>query len=128
MKLRAQREGLAVKATVATVEAKDTLMAITGDNTVGKAGANAVVIGRLVVPPRAAAGLGTVETKFKELVECKTGGVLAAGATVKLAAVDGTTGENIVVAWVTGTDGYERLYGVVWKGAGSGGVAEVLAY
>jgi hypothetical protein len=128
MKLRAQREGLAVKATVATVEAKDTLMTISGDNTVAKAGVNAVVIGRLVVPARAVNGLGTVETKFKELVEIKTGGVLAAGALVKLAAVDGTTGENIVVAWVSGTDGYERLYGVVWKGAGSGGVAEVLAY
>src|SRR3954463_10816299 len=116
MKLRAQREGLAVKATVATVEAKDTLMTISGDNTVAKAGVNAVVIGRLTVPARAVNGLGTVETKFKELVEIKTGGALAAGVPVKLAAVDGTTGENIVTTWVTGTDGYERLYGIVWKG------------
>jgi hypothetical protein len=90
---------------------------ISGDNTVAKAGANAVPIGRLVVPARAVNGLGTVETKFKELVEIKTSGALAAGVLVKLAAVDGTTGENIVTTWVSGTDGYERLYGVVWKGA-----------
>lgn len=128
MKLRATVEGLAIPATVATVEPKDTIVAITGDRTVGKAGANAIPIGRLVVPAKAVNGLGTVETRFKELVEIKTGGVLAANAPVKLAAVDGTTGENIVVAWATGTDGYERLYGLVWFGAGSGGVAEVLVY
>lgn len=128
MKLRAQFEGLAVIATIAAVLAKDTLVAITGDRTVNAAGANANPIGRLVVPAKAVNGQGTVETKFKEFVEIKTGGVLAAGALVKLAAVDGTTGENVVVAWVSGTDGYERLYGVVWKGAASGGVAEVLTY
>lgn len=128
MKLRAQVEGLAVPATVATVEPKDTLVTITADRTVGKAGSNANVIGRLSVPAKTVNGQGTVETKFKELIEIKTGGVLAAGALVKLAAVDGGTGENIVVAWVTGTDGAERLFGVVWKGAGSGGVAEVLSY
>jgi hypothetical protein len=127
MKLRAQKEGLAVKATVATVEAKDTLMTISGDNTVAKAGANAIVIGRLVVPARAVNGLGTVETKFKELVEIKTGGALAAGVPVKLAAVDGTTGENIVTAWVSGTDGLKSC--TEWSGKGTaGGVAEVLAY
>lgn len=128
MKLRAHKEGLAVPATVATVEPKDTIVTITGDKTVGKAGANANPIGRLSVPSKSVNGPGTVETKFKELVEIKTGGVLAAGALVKLAAVDGATGENIVVAWVSGTDGFERLYGVVWKGAGSGAVAEVLVY
>lgn len=128
MKLRANVEGLAVPATVATVEPKDTIVTITGDRTVGKAGANANPIGRLSVPAKEVNGEGTVETKFKELVEIKTGGVLAAGAAVKLAAVDGSTGENIVVAWVGGTDSYERLYGIVWKGAGSGEVAEVLVY
>lgn len=128
MKLRAHKEGLAVIATIAAVLAKDTLVAITGNRTVNAAGANANPIGRLVVPAKAAAGQGTVETKFKELVEIKTGAILAAGAPVKLAALDGTTGENVVVPWVSGTDGFERLYGVVWNGAASGGVAEVLTY
>ena len=129
MKLRAQREGLAIPATIATVEAKDTLMAITGNRTVGKAGANGEVVGRLVVPARAVNGLGTIECmKFKELVEIKTGGALAAGVKVKLAAVDGTTGENVVTTWVSGTDGYALLYGVVWNGTAGVGVAEVLAY
>ena len=128
MKLRAQREGLAIPATIATVEAKDTLMAITGNRTVGKAGANGEVIGRLSVPARAVNGIGTIETKFKELVEIKTGGALAAGVKVKLAAVDGTTGENVVTTWVSGTDGYALLYGIVWNGTAGVGVAEVLAY
>lgn len=128
MKLRATREGLAVIATIAAVLAKDTLVAITGNRTVDKAGANANSIGRLVVPAKAAAGQGTVETKFKEFIEIKAAATLAAGALVKLAAPDGTTGENTVVAWVSGTDGYERLYGVVWNGAALGGTVEVLSY
>lgn len=128
MKLRAHVEGLAVPATVATVEPKDTIVTITGNRTVGKAGANANPIGRLVVPPTEANGLGTVETKFKELVEVKTSGALAAGVAVKLAAVDGSTGENIVTTWVGGTDSYERLYGVVWAGTAGVGIAEVLVY
>lgn len=128
MKLLRHVEGLAVEATVATVEAKDTLVAITGDKTVGKAGANANAIGRLSKPASAVNGQGTVETKFKEHVEIKTGGALAAGVAVKLQAVDGTTGENVVTTWVGGTDSFERLYGVVWKGTGGVGIAEVLVY
>ncbi len=128
MKLRAQKEGFAIRATIVAILPKDTLVAISGDRTVAKAGANDVVVGRVSAPAKVASGVNTIETKFKELVEIKTGGVLAAGALVKLAAPDGTTGENVVVAWATGVDGYERLYGVVWFGAGSGGVAEVLAY
>ena len=77
---------------------------------------------------REANGLGTVETKFKELVEVKTSGALAAGVAVKLAAVDGSTGENIVTTWLAGTDSYERLYGVVWNGTAGVGIAEVLVY
>ncbi|MEO8650506.1 MAG: hypothetical protein ABI539_15190 [Acidobacteriota bacterium] len=128
MKLRVKIEGLAVIATIAAVLAKDTLVAITANRTVNKAGANANVIGRLVVPALAINGQGTVETRFKELIEIKGSGVLAAGATVKLAAADGTTGENVVVAWVSGTDGAERLFGVVWNGGGDGATLEVLTY
>src|SRR5687768_13183148 len=115
MKLRAQVEGLAVIATVVTADLpKDTLVAITGDRTVDKAGANAHSIGRLSVPARTANTQGTVETRYKELVEVKGSGALAAGAEVKLAAVDGTTGENVVVAFVEGTDAEVRRYGTVW--------------
>ncbi|MBS1793359.1 MAG: hypothetical protein JSS81_05865 [Acidobacteria bacterium] len=129
MKLRAQREGLAIPATIVTANLpKDTLVSITADRTVDKAGVNAHAVGRVAVPSRTASGIGTIETRYKELVEIKGSGVLAAGAMVKLAAVDGTTGENVVVAWVSGTDGAERLYGVVWKGGASGATLEVLAF
>lgn len=128
MKLRAQVEGLAIKATIVAILAKDTLVGITGDRTVGKAGANANSIGRVSVPAKVASGINTVETRFKELIEIKGSGALAAGAQVKLAAADGTTGENVVVAWVSGTDGYERLFGVVWFGGADGAVLEVLTY
>lgn len=127
MKLRANNEGLAIPATVAAVLDKDTIVTITADKTVNKAGANATPIGRLVVPAKANGGRGTVETRFKELIEIKFSGNIAAGAPVKMAAPDGTTGENVVVAWVSGTDGYERLFGIVWKGA-NGAVGEVLTF
>lgn len=128
MKLRSQKEGLGLPATVAAVLAQDTIVSITGNRTVNKAGANAVAIGRLSVPAKAASGKGTVETKFKELIEIKGSGALAAGALVKLAAADGTTGENVVLVWVSGTDGFERLFGVVWNGGGDGATLEVLTY
>lgn len=129
MKLRAQTEGFAIPAAIATANLpKDTLVAITGDRKVDKAGANANVVGRLVVPAKTANGQGTVETKFKELIEIKTVAALTYGQPVKLAAVDGTTGENRVDLWVSGTDSVERLVGVIWFGAALGGVAEVLTY
>lgn len=128
MKLRAQVEGLAVPATVATaVHPKDTIMKISGDRTVDKAGSNDHPIGRLSVPAKAINGQGTVETHCKELIEILFSGNIAAGALVKMAAVDGTTGENKVAAWVSGTDGAERILGIVWKGA-NGAVGEVLVF
>jgi hypothetical protein len=128
MQLVKQREGLAVVATVATANlAKDQLVKITGNATVDKAGANDHAIGRLVVPSRSANGTGTVEVRYKEHVKVKFSGNLAAGSFVKLAAVDGTTGESVVQAWVSGTDAWERLYGVVWVGANNA-VGEVLTF
>ncbi|MCC7308322.1 MAG: hypothetical protein IT173_12205 [Acidobacteria bacterium] len=128
MKLRASVEGLAVPATVATANLpKDTIMKISGNKTVAKADANAHPIGRLVVPATSANGPGTIETHAKELIEILFSGNIAAGAFVKLAAPDGTTGENVAAAWVSGTDGVERIFGVVWKGA-NGTVGEVLVF
>jgi hypothetical protein len=129
MKLRAQREGLAIPVTVVTANLpKDTLVKLTADNTVDKADANSHPIGRLVVPSRTANGPGTVETHFKEKVEIKTTAIVAFGSLVKIGVPDGTTGENTVTNWVSGTDGFERVYGVCCKAAASGGVAEVLTF
>lgn len=133
MKVLARVEGLAVPAIIATaVHPKDTLVKITADRTVDKAGSNEFAIGTISVPSKSATApnnTGTVETRFKELIECKIGGsALSAGAFVKLAAVDGTTGENVAVAWVSGTDVFERCFGIVWKGAAANGVAEILTF
>lgn len=129
MKLRAQKEGLAVPATVVTANLpKDTLVSITGNRTVDKAGANAHAVGRLVVPSRTAAGRGTVETRYKELIEIKAANAVTAGQLVKMAAADGTTGENRVDVWVSGTDGAERIFGVCWNGGAGGATLEVLTF
>lgn len=130
MKLLAQREGLALPMTIATaIHPKDTLVAITGDKTVDKAGANAHVAGRISVPSKSIGGIGTVEFRYKEYVECKIGSsAIAAGALVKLQAVDGTTGENVAIAWVSGTDAIERLWAICIKGASANGVAEFLTF
>jgi hypothetical protein len=129
MKLRAQKEGFAVVATVVTANlAKDTLVKITADNTVDKADANAHAIGRLVVPSKTANGTGTVETRYKERIEIKVATTVTAGQFAKLGAPDGTTGENTIAPWVSGTDVWERNIGVVIKGATNGNVAEVLLF
>ncbi len=133
MKLRAQIEGLAILATIAAVLAKDTFVSITGNRTVNKAGADAVVIGRISKPSAAANGKGTVETRFKELIEIKASGAVAAGDRVKLAAVDGVTGENRVIKWTSQTDAVagdkpDTLFGVCWNGGADGATIEVLTY
>lgn len=132
MKLRRQREGMAIPAVIAAVLAKDQLVKITADKTVNAAGANDFPIGRLVVPARTTGGNGSVECmgRIKEHIEIKnaSGGALAAGDFVKSGAVDGTTGESTVGKWVTGTDAFERNIGVVWKGGANGAVVEVLTF
>jgi hypothetical protein len=129
VKLRAQVEGLSIIATVVTAALpKDTIVAITGDMTVDKAGANAKSVGRLFVPSRTANAQGTVETRFKERIEIKALGAIAANDDVKLAAPDGTTGENRVAPFVEGTDAESRRFGRCWKGGADGATVEVLTY
>lgn len=132
MKLRSQFEGLAVLATIAALLAKDTLLAITGDATVDKAGAGAVVVGRLSVPAKTAGGKGTVETRFKELITIKASGAINAGDRVKMAAADGG-GIQRVAKWVSQTDlvagdNAETLLGVCWVGGADGADIQVLTF
>ena len=129
MKVRATCEGLAVPATVVTANLpKDTIVKITANKTVDKADANAFAVGRLVAPAKSANGSGTVETPFKELIEIKAVGTVAAGDFVKLGAPDGTTGENTASTWVDGTDSVKRIFGVAWKGGTNGQTIEVLVF
>lgn len=126
MKLRSQYEGLAIRLIFAAALAKDTLVALTGNLTVDKAGANASVIGRVTVGTKAANQEGTVETYFKERVEIKAAGAVAAGDYVKMAAPDGTTLENRVAVWVDGTDSVLRRVGLCIKGGADAATLEVL--
>lgn len=129
MKLKAQVEGLAVTATVETADlAQDTLMEITGDATVDKAPADGIPIGRLTVPAKEADGTGTVETRFKELVEMEADGILAAGAKVQLGTLSPTDGKHTAKAWVEGTDTLLQLYGVVWVGGADEATIQVLTF
>jgi hypothetical protein len=130
MKLRAQIEGLAVPATIAAVLARDVIVAITGNRTVNKAGADALAVGRLTVPAKAANESGTVETRFKALIEVKADGPIAAGDVVKLSSADGS-GNQRVKKWVGQTDAVagdkpETMFGVCWNGGADGGTVEVL--
>ena len=129
MRTLAYAHGLSVPATCQTANApQDTLVEITGDETVAVAGADAFVAGRLVLKSGLANSEVTVETRFRELVEMKFSAALTAGTKIKLAAVDGTTGENRAAAYVEGTDAASRWAGIVWKGAGNGGVGKVLLF
>lgn len=133
MKIRARLEGLAILAIFAAVLTKDTVVAITGNRTINKAGADAVAIGEVTVPAKAVNGNGTIETRFRALIEIKASGALVAGDRVKLAAADGGTGENRVTKWISQTDLVagdkpDTLYGVVWYGGADGATVEVLVY
>jgi hypothetical protein len=133
-KLRAHRSTLNIPATIVTANLPiDTIVSITGDKTVDKAGANAIPVGRVFKTARAANGSGTLETRFNALVEIKASGAVAAGEIVKLAAVDPGTGENRAAKWTGQTDAVagdkpETRYGICWKGGADGATLEVLEY
>lgn len=125
MKLRALVEGLAVPAIIAAVLAKDTLVAITADRTVGAAGAADIVIGRLFKPAREINGDGTVETKFKELIEIKATGAIAAGELVIMAA-DDPAGTQTVAPLAA--EALSLVVGICWKGGADNATIEVLTF
>jgi hypothetical protein len=133
MKLKAQVEGLAIRAIFAAVLGKDVLVAITANETINKAGAEAVYAGRVVSPAKEVNGIGSIETPFKERIAIKASGAIAAGDRVKLAAADGVTGENRVAKWTSQTDAVagdkpDTLFGVCWIGGADGAEIDVLVY
>lgn len=134
MKMRAQVEGLAVPATVATANLpQDSLVAITGNATVDKCAADGFPIGRLSVPSKTTNGPGTVETKFKELVEMEADGAVSAGDWVKLGAFSPTTGKHTAKVWTEGTaaadnDPVKRAYGVCWVGGADEATVQILTF
>lgn len=116
MKVIASVEKLGLMVVMAAVLAKDTLVALTANETVNKAGAGAIAIGRISVAAKEANGKGTVETFFSSLIEIKGVGNCLFGTWVKLGAPDGTTGENTAVPWVDGVDSPTLILGLVFKG------------
>jgi hypothetical protein len=132
MKLRSQVEGLAVPATIAAVLARETIVSITGNRTVSKSGADALAVGRLSNPAKEANGSGTVETRFRALIEIKADGAIVAGDVVKLSSADGS-GNQRAKKWVGQTDAAagdkpESMFGVCWNGGADAATVEVLTY
>lgn len=132
MKLRALVEGFAIPATVAAILAKDTLVKISADRTVDAAGADDFVVGRLFKPAREAAGLGTVETRGKELIEIKADGAIAAGDKVKMSSAS-PAGTQRVKKWVSQTDAApgdksDSMFGVCWFGGADAATVEIIVF
>lgn len=115
-KVIAYMEALGVAVVMAAVLPKDTIVKLTANETVDKAGADAIPVGRVSVPAKEASGKGTIESFFQELIEIKGVGACPFGSWVKLGAPDGTTGENTAVPWVAGTDAPTLILGLVFKG------------
>lgn len=126
MKILANVEGLGIRATIHTTDlAKDTLVAISGDETVDAAGSGDIVIGHISVPsPTGADKEGTVEVHgFTRLFTAKAvGGALAAGAQVKAGAP--ASGVSTVADLASGDR--KLLVGIVWIGAAENGTVTVL--
>lgn len=130
-KVLARVEGLAIPATFAAVQVKGANVKISANETVAIAGAGDKPLGQVVVSPTAANGVGTVETRFRALIEIKANGDLAAGAEVKLSSLSGS--DQRVAAFTEGTasvdgDAEPLRYGRVWKGGLDGAVIKVLVY
>ena len=128
MKVLANVEGLAVRATIETAGVpQGALVNITGDKTVDIAGDGERVDGFVRVAVKDATeedGQCTIETKYKSLVEVKAvGGALTAGAIV-IAGAPATGNVSTVKAIGAGT--FDKPYGVVWKGGAENALIEVL--
>lgn len=117
-------EGLAIHGACLATLVKDDIVKISANETIAKAGANDKSLGRFVVQ---FGDRFTVETRFKELIEIKASGVLAANDEVKLAADDGSANQR-VTAFVEGTDAESRRFGRVWKGGADAATVKILTY
>jgi len=137
MKLRSRTNNLlGILAVFAAVLAENTIVAITGNRTVNKAGAGSIPVGRVFKPATAVNGKGSIETGFSYLAEIKFDGAVAAGDRVKMAAADGD-GNQRVKKWVaqdfdgegvaTG-DTADLICGICWNGGADGTTGEVLFY
>lgn len=126
MKNRVPAQGLSRAAKCAANLPIDTLVKITGNETVALADAGATVIGRTITP--VVDGDVTVETRYRELSDLKFAAALVAGTFFKLGAPDGVTGENTAVAWVAGTDAEAAKCGIVWVGAAAGANGTVMMF
>lgn len=126
MKNRIPAHGLSIGAKCAAALDPDVLVKVSADETVAKADADAVVIGRTIT--KVVDGETTIESTARELSDIKFAAALTAGTPVKMAAPDGTTGENRVTTFDPASDPYTRFVGVVWKGAGSGATGTVLFF
>ena len=137
MKIRSRMNNLvAIVATFAAVLAENTIVAITANRTVNKAGAGAVAVGHVFKPAKAVNGTGSIETTFKAFIEIKFDGAVVAGDRVKLSAADGD-GNQRVKKWVSQTfdgdgvatgDTADLIYGLCWYGGADGATGEVLVY
>ena len=133
MKVTRIVEHVGLPAVIASVLAKDAMVEITADETVDKhAGAGAVCIGFVRVPPRAAGGSGTIETRFRATGEAKADGAIAAGDLVKMS-TEAPAGTQRVKKWVGQTDAVagdkpETILGVCWKGGADTATVKVLFY
>ena len=116
---------LSVVAIFAAVLKKDQIVSITANKTVNKSGADAIAVGRVLVPPTVINGEGTIEVFYRELHDIKTTTNIAAGDFFKMAAADGTTGENRIAKWVSGTDAEELKCGICWSGGSANGTVSV---
>lgn len=136
MKLRSQIEGLGIQAIFAALLVVDTIVSITANRTVNKAGANSVPIGLVRKAAKAVNGKGSVETSFKALIEIKADGAIAAGDRVKMSAADGD-GNQRMKKWVSQTfdgdgvatgDTADLIAGLCFSGGADGATVEVLLY
>ncbi|MBX7170154.1 MAG: hypothetical protein K1X72_04300 [Pyrinomonadaceae bacterium] len=116
---------LSVVAIFAAVLKKDQIVSITANKTVNKSGAGSIAFGRVLVPAKAAGEEGTIEVFYREYHDIKTTTNIAANDFFKMAAPDGTTGENTIAKWVSGTDAEELKAGICFNGASANGTASV---
>ena len=98
-KVRAKVEGLAVPATIHTADLpQGTTLKITDDAKVDKSTTvDDKIVGTVSVPSRTADGQGTVETRFRALVDAECDGAIAAGDYIK--AGDHNSGVQCFKKW-----------------------------
>jgi len=119
-----KQECVAVSGTLQSGSLGD-IVKITGDYTFAPATAGTIGVGWVSWRPLIVPGVATIETFGMKVLTCDFGGAVVAGEYVKIG-TPGTSGNQRVIKWISGTDAESLKIGICLSGGSTDGSGDIL--